>query len=269
MVRTTKADRTVAIRDRIKKLPKGKRSLEEQVTVGDSEVSSIHGKFRAGRLKYFLGEWKNITSDQNILEIVQNCKIEFKNDTQPFQEKFFEPNFNAAESAVIDMEIKDLLENGAIVEANHEPDKFISSIFVRPKENGEYRVILNLKNLNEFIPYHHFKMDTSKSAVNLLAKGCYMASIDVRHAYHTIPIAEEHQKFLRFIWKGKIFQYTCLPFGLSSEPRIFTKILKPVFAKLRMIGFVNISYIDDILLMVNSEDDGNLHVEQTRLSLEK
>ena len=112
-------------------------------------------------------------------------------------------------------------------------------------------------------------MDTFESAVNLLVKGCYMASIDIRHAYHTIPIAEEHQKFLRFIWKGKIFQYTCLPFGLSSAPRIFTKILKPVFAKLRMIGFVNISYIDDILLMGNSEDDCNLNVEQTRLSLEK
>ena len=88
-----------------------------------------------------------------------------------------------------------------------------------------------------------------------------MASIDIRHAYHTIPIAEEHQKFLRFIWKEKIFQYTCLPFGFSSDPRIFTKVLKPVFAKLSMLGFVNISYIDDILLMGNSENDCNVNVQ--------
>ena len=117
-------------------------------------------KFRAGRLKYFLNEWKNITSDQKILEIVRNCKIEFKCDTQPVQNNFFEPKFNAVESAVIDKEIRDLLENGVIVKVNHEPDEFILSIFVRPKKNGEHRVILNLKNLNEFIPYHHFKMDT-------------------------------------------------------------------------------------------------------------
>ena len=161
------------------------------------------------------------------------------------------------------------MENGAIVEVNHEPDEFISSIFVRPKKNGEHRVILNLKNLNEFIPYHHFKMDTFESAVNLLVKDCFMVSIDIRHAYHTIPIAEEHQKFLRFIWKEKIFQYTCLPFGLSSAPRIFTKVLKPVFARLRMLGFVNISYIDDILLMGNSENDCNVNVQHTKLSLEK
>ena len=96
-----------------------------------------------------------------------------------------------------------------------------------------------------------------------------MASIDIRHAYHTIPIAEEHQKFLRFIWKEKIFQYTCLQFGLSSAPRIFTKVLKPVFAKLRMLGFVNISHIDDILLMGNSENGCNVNVQHTKLSLEK
>ena len=54
---------------------------------------------------------------------------------------FSEPKFNAVESAVIDKEIRDLLE---IVEVNHEPDEFISSIFVRTKRNGEHRVILNL-----------------------------------------------------------------------------------------------------------------------------
>ena len=148
-------------------------------------------------------------------------------------------------------------------------NEFISSIFVRPKQNGEFRVILNLKHLNEFIPYRHFKMDTLESAINLLVKGCYMASIDIRHAYHTIPMAQEHQKYLRFRWKGKIFQYTCLPFGLASAPRIFTKILKPVLAKLRMLGLVNTSYIDDILLIGNSEYECDQNVQQTKVALEK
>lgn len=74
---------------------------------------------------------------------------------------------------------------GAIVEASHETeDQFLSSIFVRPKKSGEYRVILNLKKLNEYVVYHHFKMDTFESAVNLIKKNCFMASVDIRHAYH-------------------------------------------------------------------------------------
>lgn len=97
----------------------------------------------------------------------------------------YEPRFNAIESEVIYQEIKKLLNMGAIVEASHETeDQFLSSIFVRPKKSGEYRVILNLKKLNEYVVYHHFKMDTFESAVNLIKKNCFMASVDIRHAYH-------------------------------------------------------------------------------------
>ena len=144
--------------------------------------------------------------------------------------------FNETETKIIDTEIQNLIKMKAIIEVQECHDQFISTIFTRPKKNGEYRVIFNLKNLNESIEYHHFKMDTVESAVNLLSKNCWMTSVDIRHAYLTVRIATEHQKYLRFRWKGKCFQYTCLPFGLSSAPRIFTKLLKPVFATLRQAG---------------------------------
>lgn len=217
-------------------------SAEKQDTI-ENEVSESSLEFYAGRLKYFSDEWGKITSDKNSLEIVKNCEIEFIDNIAPIKCELYKPRFNAIESEVIDQEIKNLLNIGAVVEASYETNQFLSSIFVRPKKSGEYRVILNLKNLNEYVVYHYFKMDTFESAVNLIKKNCFMASIDIRHAYHLIPIAIEHQKYLRFRWKGKIFQYTCLPFGLSSAPRIFTKVLKPIFAKLRTLGYVSMTYI--------------------------
>ena len=36
--------------------------------------------------------------------------------------------------------------------------------------------------------------------------------------------------------------------GLSSSPRIFTKVMKPVLATLRQQGHVNSGYIDDLYL---------------------
>ena len=39
-------------------------------------------------------------------------------------------------------------------------DEFVSNIFIRDKKDGSHRVILNLLELNKFIAYHHFKMDT-------------------------------------------------------------------------------------------------------------
>ena len=43
-----------------------------------------------------------------------------------------------------------------------------------------------------------------------------------------------------------MFQFTALPMGLSSSPRVFTKVLKPVFVSLRcQFGYSCLGYIDD------------------------
>ena len=47
---------------------------------------------------------------------------------------------------------------------------------------------------------------------------------------------------------GKLFQYTAYPNGLSSCPRLFTKLLKPLLATLRERGHLVSSYFDDIYL---------------------
>ena len=60
-----------------------------------------------------------------------------------------------------------------------------------------------------------------------------MTSIDLKDAYYSIPIAEEHQKYLKFIWRDQLYAFTSLPMGLTSGPRIFTKVLKPIFSYLR------------------------------------
>ena len=81
-----------------------------------------------------------------------------------------------------------------------------------------------------------------------MKQNSYMASVDLRDAYYSVLIDEDYQKFLRFSWRGRLFQFTCLPNGLSCTPRLFTKILKPVYATLRNEGHLNVGYIDDSYL---------------------
>lgn len=131
--------------------------------------------------------------------------------------------------------------------------QYISPIFTVPKKDkNEYRMILNLKELNEYIEPHHFKMETFESALKLIKPFSYFASIDLRHAYYSINMAENDQKFLRFQWRENIYQYTCLPNGITSAPRIFTKLMKPVYSTLRQYGHNNVAYIDDSLLIADT-----------------
>ena len=81
-----------------------------------------------------------------------------------------------------------------------------------------------------------------------------MAVLDLKDDYYSVPINLQHRKFLRFEFKGTLYEFTCLPNGLSSAPRVFTKLMKPVLAVLRFKGYRIVRYIDDILLIAETPD---------------
>ena len=216
-------------------------------------------------MKHFVPAWKEITDDPDVLDWVEHCHIEFIDNLPPIQKSGYKIiKFNDSESTIIDSEIKKLLSKGVIVESTNSEEEFVSSIFLRIKKNGlDYRIILNLKELNNFVVYQHFKMESLKSETDFMTQGCFMASIDIRDAYYTVSIAVEHQKYLKFAWRDKLYQYNCLPNGLASAARIFTKLLKPVFKVLRQKGHVSSSYIDDCYLQGESYGECHANVQDT------
>ena len=113
------------------------------------------------------------------MEINRGCPIEFIDGLNPVQSQCLSSNFSPLEDLIVENEIKKLLDMKVIKIVEHDRNEFISPIFlVRKKNPGEYRMILNLKKLNESIPYRHFKMDTFESVLKLIKSGCSMASID-------------------------------------------------------------------------------------------
>ena len=237
----------------------------EDVNNSSNEVCSQHDEnIIAGRLKQFSSAWESITSDKYILEAVKSYKIEFVDNVEPCQTHIpWEIDFNAQECDIIDQEIAKLLKKGVVINSQHEDGEFISNIFLRRKKDGNYRMILNLKHFNEYVSKHHFKMESLQSAVGLMKPGCYMATVDLKDAYYSVPIDRSHQKFIKFSWKGRLFQFTCLPNGLSCAPRCFTKILKPVYATLRRAGHVNVGYIDDQYLQGDTKTECRSNIGDT------
>ena len=153
--------------------------------------------------------------------------------------------------------------------STHEPGEFVSPIFLRSKKDGSFHMVLKLKNLNKFVVYHHFKMDTIWSAVNMMKQNCFMASIDLKDAYYSVPICVEQQTFLKFIWKGEGYKFTCFPTGLALCPRKFTKLMKPAYCYLRKQGHLSMSYIDDSYLQGDSYDDCLANITDTMKLFDK
>ena len=84
---------------------------------------------------------------------------------------------------------------------------------------------------------------------DLMREKDFMCKVDLKDAYFCVPLYRNHQKFLRLQWKGNIYEFLCLYFGLGPALRIFTKLLKIPIAVLRRIQIRIIIYLDNMLLM--------------------
>ena len=223
----------------------------------------------AGRLRHCLINWEKITTDSWVLETVRGLRLNFV--SPPVQTVFpQEASLSGDDHSLVTLEIQELLPKGAIhlVPPSQETPGFLSSLFLVPKKGGGQRPVVNLKPLNQFLPYEHFKMEGIHMVRDLLRKGDFMIKIDLKDAYFTVPLCQEHQKFVRFNWEGTLYEFACLPFGLSIAPRVFTKILKPVVALLRQLGIRLIIYLDDLLIMAQSKEILNCHASTTLHLLE-
>ena len=127
------------------------------------------------------------------------------------------------------------------------------------KDRGQ-RPVINLKSLNFFVHYEHFKMESLSSLQFLLKIGDYMAKQDLKDAYFCVPLHKESRKFVQFPWNGKLYEFLCLYFGLCPAPRIFTKLLNVPLAVLRRLNMLIIIYLDDMLIIGRTRKE----VESTR-----
>ena len=224
--------------------------------------------FQAGRLSNFIDVWKTLTFDKEILQTVSGLTIDFiDRPKQWFLPK--EYKHSDIELEFLDKEIVKMLKKGIIVKAEHDPSQYVSNIFLRDKKDGSFRMILNLSHLNKSVEYHKFKMDTLVSALSLITPNCFMASIDYKDAYYSVPVKKSDRKWLRFQFRGQLYEFTCLPNGLSPGPRLFTKVTKPLFATIREKGHLVSPYIDDSLLVGETYEDCQNNVKDTvQLSLD-
>ena len=63
-------------------------------------------------------------------------------------------------------------------------------------------------------------MESILDVFKIIKKDVWMASVDLKDAFFTIPINEAYQKYFMFEWLGKIYKLIEMPNGFS-DPIVF------------------------------------------------
>ena len=152
--------------------------------------------------------------------------------------------------AVLKKEIQDLIEKDII-----EPtvSSWSSPCLLLPKKNGTFRLVVDYRKLNEITEVDTYPLPNISEVLMKLDKAKYYSNLDLKMAYHQVPIAEDSKAMTAFRTADAHYAYKRCPFGLASMPSIFSRLMAVIFEKSPFRPNIH-TYLDDILISTNTAD---------------
>lgn len=196
-----------------------------------------------------IGEWSKITSCETVLNwVAKGVSIPFVNvPNEPVRIQYHK-HFSSEENAFIDKEVKKLCSQKCVVLCKSKP-QFISPLSVAPKADGDYRLILDLRELNKYCKPKTFIHEDINTVINLIKPEDALVTLDLKSAFFHIPVSKEHSTYLGFEWKGLFYKFVVLPFGACFSPYFCYKLVRPIIQFFRQRHNLRIiAYVDDFLL---------------------
>lgn len=177
---------------------------------------------------------------------------------------------NPANRCTVEETIRDEMTKGNYVISASKP-RIVSALGAIPKPNSsEVRLIHDCSRphgraVNDHITCESFKFQTLDDAIKLLRPNYYMAKVDLKHAYRSVPIHPANYQATGLKWRFSgdahftYFYDTRLPFGAKSSPEIFHRLTQSVRRMMAKRGFPDIIvYLDDFLIIGASREQCQL-----------
>ncbi|KAM9954278.1 hypothetical protein ACTFIW_003819 [Dictyostelium discoideum] len=188
-----------------------------------------------GRLFYPKQVWKELGLPNFCQEVVNGLKVHLLPKFKPIPNPIPFSIPEGPKSDCITKEVQDLLLDDAIEQVlpnRYSKRVFYSNVFTVPKPGTTL---------------HRY----------------YMVKLDIKKAYLHVLVDPQYRNLFRFVWKGSHYRWKTMPFGLSTAPRIFTMLLRPVLRMLRDINVSVIAYLDDLLIVGSTKEECLSNLKKT------
>ena len=122
----------------------------------------------------------------------------------------------------VDEELKRMQSMGIITEVT-EATEWCAPMVPVVKKNGNVRICVDLKRLNQAVKRERFILPTLDDITPKLAGAGVFSSLDASSGFWQIPLDPKCVKLTTFITPRGRFCFQRLPFGITSAPEIFQR----------------------------------------------
>ncbi len=169
-------------------------------------------------------------------------------------------------SEFVDKKVSEYLKEGCIVEVEERP-WMVCALGVDDSRD-KLRLTYNYRPGNKHLKKEKFKYESINTARDLAVRAGWLFQFDIESAYPHVRVDRRSWGCLGFSWGGKWFVFCTLPFGLSTAPFIFSKLLRVVVKSWRSRGLRVMTMLDDGLGLAASRREAIRHAIEVRASLE-
>jgi hypothetical protein len=175
------------------------------------------------------------------------------------------PSVHQSADAVRDR-LREYMQFGAVIELPSDTSLTAEGLRVQPlhviiKEGKKPRLVIDLsRNLNDHLEYEYFHYSSVDDAVEASHPGCWYGKLDLSNCFLSFPLHPAARKYFCFRFDGRLYQFTHMPFGLSTAPRVCTLLLSVVNFALAEQGITDIRYLDDFFLIGESSSTITQHL---------
>lgn len=137
----------------------------------------------------------------------------------------------------------ELLENNII---EHSTSSYASRAHLVPKKDGEFRMVVDYRELNKITVREVFPMANIEENINQLRDNKLFIVLDMMNGYHQVPINESSRHLTGFVTPSGHYQYKRMPFGLTNAPAVFMRLVDLIIRNTKNKNII--AYMDDIVL---------------------
>ena len=139
-------------------------------------------------------------------------------------------------------------------------------LFVR-KKDGSLRLCVDFRGLNKISKKDRYPLPFISDLLSTAGKARLYTTIDLRHAYHLVRVADGDEWKTAFRTRYGSFEWRVMPFGLSNAPAAFQRFMNDIFIDLLDVHVI--IYLDDILIYSDNPADHRKHVREVLRRLRK